>query len=155
MKSSKGDDWLDKKLEHAEPGEIVAGVRPDATFNRIDKHIRNAAMQLDAVNPKRDVPNVLVFVNNVLVFVNHDIRGVPSDLEETITGCFPAEDGSRIPTVPRVAQRAQRGVCRIDLCIWINARRRAVESLIFNTGNEPDHTAFLKELFRALHEKGS
>ena len=88
MKSSKGDDWLDKKLEHAEPGEIVAGVRPDATFNRIDKHIRNAAMQLDAVNPKRDVPNVLVFVNNVLVLVNHDIRGVPLIAKRPSPGVF-------------------------------------------------------------------
>lgn len=144
LKSPTGDDWLDRELANAQPGQIVGGARHDPTFNRIGRHIRNAAEQFDAVNPSRQFPNVLVFVN-------HDHMSVPSDLFETITGRFPASDGSRDLTMPHTANWVSKHTARIDLCIWIDARKRAVENPLFIKAL-PDHAAALKELFRAVRE---
>lgn len=144
LKSPVGDDWLDRKLANAQPGVIVGGARPDSSFNRIGRHIRNAAEQFDAVNSARQLPNVLVFVN-------HDDMSVPSDLYETITGCFPASDGSRVLTMLHRANWVSRRAARIDLCVWINARKRAIKNLLFIKA-QPDHTGGLKELFRAVRE---
>ena len=144
LKSPTGDDWLDRKLAKAPPGQIVGGARHDPTFNRIGRHIRKAAEQFDAVNSARQLPNVLVFVN-------HDDMSAPSDLYETITGCFPASDGSHLLTMPQTANWVSRHAARIDLCIWINARKCAVEKLLFIKA-QPDHTDAIKELFRAVRE---
>lgn len=142
LKSPTGDDWLGKMLTQAKPGEIVGGVQADPTFNRIDRHIRAAVKQFDAVNMAREFPNIIVFAN-------HDPMSVPSDLYETITGHFPADDGSRIQTIPHVANRLLASRNRFDLCIWVDARKRSVEGIIFVEG-QPDHRASLKEAFRQI-----
>jgi hypothetical protein len=73
----------------------------NSTFNRIGRHVRNAAEQFDAVNPARQLPNVLVFVN-------HNEMSARSDLYETVTGRFPASDGSRDLTMPHTANWISR-----------------------------------------------
>jgi hypothetical protein len=48
---SPRDDLLDQKLAGTS-GEIVGGPRNDPTFNRIERHIKKAAEQFDAVNSR-------------------------------------------------------------------------------------------------------
>jgi hypothetical protein len=76
---SPRDSWLDDQLEDAAPCAIVGGSRPDPTFNRIASHVEKAARQFDSVNPEREIPNILCFVNWAAENGFHD-------LEETLTG---------------------------------------------------------------------
>jgi hypothetical protein len=119
--------------------EIVGGCRSDPTFNRIARHIEKAASQFDAVNPGRDLINILVFVNH------DDNAGFP-DLAETVTGYFHAEDGSKIPTMMHISEgrigEAKRGV---DLMVWIDARERRREGQMINDA-DPGRMEAVQEL---------
>ena len=52
VKSPQRDDWLDKLLDEAAPGEIVGGGRKDSTFNKLSSLIKKAAEQFQSVDPK-------------------------------------------------------------------------------------------------------
>jgi len=39
---SPRDDWLDNQLDVAPPLQLVGGLRPDPTFNRIARHVEKA-----------------------------------------------------------------------------------------------------------------
>jgi hypothetical protein len=113
---SPRDEWLDDQFDSALPGEIVGGCRPDPIFNRLGRIVRRAAEQFDAVNSDRALPNILVVVS-------HDEKSGPADLQETLTGNFHAEDGSRHPTMKRVSEGEIRELKRrIDLYIWIDGK---------------------------------
>lgn len=143
---SPRDDWLDEQLEQAQPGMIVGGARDDPTFNRIARHIQKAVKQFDAVNSDQALPNVLVFVNHA------DACGAP-DLFETLTGYFHADDGTRHPTIKHISEdRLGRIKGRIDLYIWIDAKRRRVTGWIFSD-SVPERTRMLKALFRQARER--
>jgi hypothetical protein len=70
------DDWLDRKLEIARPLELVGGVRHDPIFNRLVGHIHKAYKQFKAVNPNREYPNVIVFMNSDSQCDNRDLVAV-------------------------------------------------------------------------------
>lgn len=113
---SPRDDFLDDLLEGT-AGEIVGGLRQDPIFNRIERHIKTAADQFDAVNANGEVPNIMVFVN-------HDDASDVRDLAETVTGYLRTDDGTQHPTMLPRAQRVRAATAKIDLFIWIDAKRQ-------------------------------
>lgn len=126
---SPRDDWLLEQLQEAPPGAIAGGVRDDPVFNRIARHVLKASTQFDAVNPAKEAINVLVFVN-------HDDASNYGDLHETVTGVFLADDGSRHPTMMRIAEgRLGEARQRIDLYVWIDVETRRIQGYLFNDAN--------------------
>jgi hypothetical protein len=126
---SPRDDWLDEQLDSAAPGQIVGGARSDSTFNRIARHVQKAATQFEAVNDKRSVPNILVFIN-------HADDGGFGDLQETLTGMFHTAKGERIPTMTHISNgRLGEARLKIDLYIWIDNKTRRVQGYLFNETN--------------------
>jgi hypothetical protein len=108
------DDWLDKKLQKAQPLEIVGGPRHDPIFNRIAEHIHKAAQQFDGVNHERKYPNVLVFTNS-------DRNCGFADLVSTLTGNFYAEGGGVDPIYKNVSEgRIRKEKLTIDLYVWFD-----------------------------------
>lgn len=122
---SPRDDWLIEQLDDAEPGETVGGARHDPIFNRLARLIEKAASQFDAVNPEREVPNIVFLVN-------HDVASHAGDLYETLTGLFPASDGSRHATMKKVSEGAIEGAkLRVDLYVWYNNKTGKIQRHFF------------------------
>ena len=114
VKSMSRDEWLDKQLDAAQPGEIVGGGRPDPTYNRISQKIHGAFKQFDAVNPDLVHPNVLVLVN-------HDKDSDVKDLDLVCSGGFFTEDGKWLPIGRKFSEgRIRDKKRRIHLFIWID-----------------------------------
>lgn len=135
---SPRDDWLNNKLDHAVPGELVGGLRPDPVFNRIARHVNKAALQFDAVNEKREVPNVLVLLN-------HDDQSSVADLVEALTGQFESDDGTRHPTMLHLARNViGESATKIDMYIWIDAGSR---TRYFRTNSYSPHREMVRGLF--------
>lgn len=136
---SPRDGWLDEQLRESSPGDIVGGLRPDPTFNRISNHIHKAIGQFDAVNPDRKVPNILVFVN-------HDRMSSHADLRETLTGSFRADDGSDSPTMKHVSEgRIKDEKLRVDMYLWFQGR--TLKPKIYLSGTDKIHDDRLCEAF--------
>ena len=122
---SPRDEWLDDKLAGAEPFQIVGGLREDPTFNRIAGLVRKAVKQLDAVNPERRLPNIVVFVNWADASHFHD-------LDETLTGYLRLSDGTKAPTMFKVSEGRMRDEKRrVDAYVWFDGSRRNVEGIFF------------------------
>ena len=116
VKSVRGDDWLSRELEHASPGQIIGGARPDPVFNRLTADIHAAVKQYDAVNRNREHPNVLALVNY------DQICGLP-DLLGVITGNFYADDGSRDAIYRQYSEgRMKSDRLKVDLYLWLGPR---------------------------------
>jgi hypothetical protein len=138
---SPRDDWLDDQLDVATPMQVVGGLRQDPTFNRIARHVEKTASQFDAVNPNRDHPNILVFVN-------HDKASNFNDLRETLTGMFHAEGGERFATMMHISEGRLGDIKkRIDLYAWIDARKSRIQGHLFNEF-DPSRLDAVCELFR-------
>jgi hypothetical protein len=126
---SPRDDWLNDKLDEAQPGEIVGGLRNDPTFRRIARHVQKAVTQFEAVNAERLVPNILVLINHA------DATGF-SDLREALTGMFRTADGRRIPTMRAISDEWIGEVrLKVDLYVWIDAATRRIQGYLFNESN--------------------
>jgi len=123
---SPRDDWLDEQIDVARPDQIVGGLRNDPTFNRLARHIEKAASQFSAVNSDHLIPNILVFVN-------HDENSDYSDLRETLTGNFFAEDGRRHPTMTHISQgRIGKAKLQIDIFSWIDTKTKRIQGHVIN-----------------------
>lgn len=109
-------------------------------FNRIARLANKASIQFEAVNLARNLPNILIFVN-------HDDSSSINDLREAFTGCFFANDGSRIVSIPEVASRLRRAKTNIDLCIWIDAKTSKLHGFFFNFDATPNYLSQLCSLF--------
>lgn len=108
------DDWLDKQLREARPLEIVGGLRADPIYNRLTEHIHKAAQQFAAVNPARELPNVLVFVNSDKVCDNRDLVSV-------MTGDAHIEGGGAEPIYTAYSEgRIREEKFTIDLYVWFD-----------------------------------
>lgn len=131
---SPRDERLNDALASAGPFEIVGHAGHDSIFNRLARHIEKAAAQFAAVNPRREVPNVLVFVN-------HDDASHGGDLHETLTG-HAVTDRGVLPTMLNVSEgkiRELKG--RVDVYLWIDARAGRKPRLTQFIGNS-DNRAF-------------
>lgn len=138
---SPRDDWLDNKLDVATPLQLVGGLRNDPTFNRIARHVEKAAIQFDAVNPARTLPNILVFVN-------HDKASSYNDLRETLTGMFHAAGGERFPTMTHISEGRLGDIKRrVDLYAWIDARTKRVQGYVFGEAS-PEHMRAICDLLK-------
>ena len=116
VKEVAEDTWLKQKLDKALPGEIVGGARPDPIYNRVSNKIHEAVTQLDAVNPDRKYPNVLVFLNNDRMADQNDLRAV-------LTGAVPLQGGGTFPGFKEYSEgRIREEKWRIDLFIWIDEK---------------------------------
>lgn len=108
------DDWLDRKLEAAQPMELVGGLRHDPIFNRLVGHIHKAYKQFMAVNQNREFPNVLVFVNSDSQCDNRDLVAV-------MTGNFYVEGGGAEPIYSVYSDgRIREEKFAIDLYLWFD-----------------------------------
>lgn len=137
VKTVMKDSWLDKKLDEAQPGTLVGGVRDDPVFNRLTDDIHTAAAQLRCVNPHAAVPNVLVFVN-------HDSMCDESDMNSVLTGHFIANDGSLHPIYKKFSDgRISDEKQSIHLFCWVQDGK--FRSFVFNQAN-PTYTQQLCEL---------
>jgi hypothetical protein len=138
---SPRDDWLDEQLESTPSGQIVGGARNDPTFNRIARHIQKAAMQFDAVNSSRTVPNILVFVN-------HATTGHYGDLLETVTGILRTANGKSYVTIPYISEgRIADTKTQIDLYVWIDFQSRRVQGYLCNE----TVASHMRDLCKMLH----
>jgi large subunit ribosomal protein L30 len=117
MKSPR-DDFI---FEFPEDG--APAIRKDVPFYRkLASHVRRAARQFDAVNPERKLPNILAFVCH-----SPDIER--RDLIATIAG-LPNPRGRPVFMLPRKMQQDVLDAARrIDLFLWIDAKKRTVQRL--------------------------
>jgi len=108
------DDWLDEKLKTAKSGELVGGPRHDPIFNRLVGHIHKAYKQFTAVNPHRQYPNILVFVNS-------DKQSDNRDLVAVMTGNAYIEGGGQEPIYKAYSEgRIRKEKFAIDLYLWFD-----------------------------------
>ena len=127
VKNAQKDTWLDDKLDKAEPGEIVGGLRKDPVFNRLSAHIHKARKQFDAVNADEKLPNILSFYNE-------DKQSGFLDLMAVTTGNFFAEGGAVFPIYKHVSEgRIKEDIEKIHLFIWLDAHKP--HRFLFNTTN--------------------
>jgi hypothetical protein len=113
-KHAERDTWLEKRLDEAEPLELVGGGRLDPIFNRLSGHIHEAAKQFNAVNPSHEVPNILFFTNS-------DKRSNIYDLTAVLDGNFRSEDGTLHPIYKQYSEgRIKDEKFIVDLYIWWN-----------------------------------
>jgi hypothetical protein len=138
---SPRNDWLDVLIDSSSKSHIVGGAREDPIFKKIRKHANKASKQFEAVNMKRNVPNILVFVN-------HDESSDFNDLREAFTGLFHASNGSRHATMLDIASSLNRAKSQIDLCVWIDGGSKKVQSYFFNQDTKPNYLAYLCNLLR-------
>lgn len=138
---SPNDDFL---FEYPKPAD--AAIRKNLPVHRkIGGHIRKAAQQFDAVNPDHARPNILVFVNHA-----PDIER--RDLHATITG-LAAGDGKRLFMLSRsVQERTLEAAGKVDLFLWIDARKRTCQHVSVN--GAPHQQAAL-DLLGLSNEEGS
>ena len=119
VKNPQKDTWLDDKLNKAEPGEIVGGLRKDPVFNRLSGHIHKARKQFDAVNVDEELPNILSFYNE-------DEQSGFLDLVAVTTGNFFAEGGAIFPIYRHLSEgRIKKDIEKIHLIIWMHINRIA------------------------------
>lgn len=139
VKSIREDDFLDRRLDEAEPGELAGGARKDPIFNRLTDDIHQAVKQFAAVNAELARPNVLAFVN-------HDRMCGFLDLIGVLTGNFMAEGGRAIPSYRLYSEgRIKDEKASIHLFLWLDDFRP--HRLLFGQTHE-DHHLLLCECFR-------
>jgi len=108
-------DWLDKRLDNAELGQLVGGIRADPIFNRLTEYVHEAVKQFNSLNPKHEHPNTLFLANSDRV---SDVL----DLIAVLDGMFRGESGVRQPIYTRYSEgRIREERFTVDLIIWWNA----------------------------------
>lgn len=93
--------------------EDFDGVKEDRTYDRIGDKLHEAVGQFNSVNPDRQYPNVLVYVN-------HDRQADYQDMESAFEG-FVLPSGNCLTFLrPIVEYRLKDERKEIDLGVWIN-----------------------------------
>jgi hypothetical protein len=138
---SPRDECLDKLLDLAKPCQVFGGGRDDPIFKKIRKHTNKASQQFEVTNPKRAVPNILVFVN-------HDDVSDFGDLRETFTGMFHTADGGRHNTMLDMSASLNRAKTQIDMCVWIDGTTSKTQGYFFNRNASPNYLYQLCGLLR-------
>jgi hypothetical protein len=121
VKSPTDGDLFDFPDDLA-PDEIRCEVRKDPAIFGLARLIAKAARQLEAANPDRAHPNLLVIVN-------HARRKGPADLRMALEG-IRAPDGRRFFPLVNDADKwdVQKGVWeaarKIDLYVWVDPQKR-------------------------------
>jgi hypothetical protein len=125
---SPRDDWIFDVPADLKPGELREEVRQDSTAHNLARNIGKAAEQFEAVNPGRQLPNILVLVS-------HARLRDTVDLHMAITG-IEMPDGSRRFLLMdsnekdwNKASEKQKKLWAaariIDLFFWVDAHKRS------------------------------
>ena len=129
VKSPQYDDWLESQLEFSPPMKIVGGAKKDPTFSRIARHIDTAAKQFYSVNPSRNVPNILFFINH-----NHQSHW--GDLYEVLTRHFLDNNGNKHATMLNISEgKIRNSKNQIDCFIWYEKKSEVITGYIFSNEN--------------------
>lgn len=115
----------EKTLEY----DDFEGCKKDPTYNSISAHVHKATKQFKSINPLREHPNVIAFVN-------FDPSKDINDLFITLTGCAFIDNGEymRIHRVGRIANDLNQ----IDLFLWFDNEQ--FTNKIWTTLNDEQHT---------------
>jgi len=129
VKASSKDEWLDNRLREAAqkspPFTVVGGGRNDPRFNHLTNDIHTAVQQFDAVNPRREYPNVLAWVNHDRSLGFLDVLGV-------LTGDFFADDDSEHPIYRKFSEgRIKDEKARIDMFLWLDDHKPSALSSVW------------------------
>ncbi|MCK8487401.1 MULTISPECIES: hypothetical protein [Paenibacillus] len=100
----------EKTLEY----DDFEGVKDDPTYNSISAHVHKATKQFNSINPNREYPNVLAFVN-------FDTLKNVHDLFTTLTGHILLESGEYMK-IHRVG-RITSDLDQIDLYLWFDKEK--------------------------------
>lgn len=103
--------WPDN-LPSCQPYESLHN---DSAFNAIQNKVHEASNQLKAVNPKHEIPNIILFINH------HQGRG-PGDLRTVITGQISMADPDILWPVYAKRLLERNDLSHIDYFIWIDIR---------------------------------
>jgi large subunit ribosomal protein L30 len=118
MKSPR-DDYIFEM-----PPDGGPAIRKNVPFYRkLGRHVRDAAQQLEAVNPDRKLPNIVAFVSHC-----PDIER--RDLIATIAGLPVPDSNRRVPLLGRKLQEQVIEAARkVDLFLWVDAKGRTFQHL--------------------------
>jgi hypothetical protein len=115
VKTFERDEWINKMLDAANPGELVGGGRRDPIYNRIANAIHTAAKQLEDANSNHDVLSVLLLVNR-------DKMAKYQDLVSVIAGKWDPLAGIHDRAHLQFSEgRIRQERFKIDLYIWLDA----------------------------------
>ncbi len=144
VKSLSEDDRFDVLLDAAPPGEIVGGVFSETIFNRISSHVHKAAKQLCAVNPKRDIPNVLAIIN-------HDKNATHLDFHGAATGNAILDSGVELPIYEYYSKgRIKNDLPHLHLILWLDD---LTSDWLFFIECDPAHDKLLRSLLSNLPKR--
>jgi hypothetical protein len=91
-------------------------------YRKLASHIRRAAKQFDAVNPEHTVPSILVFVSHSPAIERRDLIATIAGLP--VAGAAPVFILSR-----EMQQEVLEAARRIDLFLWIDAKKGTCQHL--------------------------
>ena len=97
VKTVAEDVEFERRLDSSVAGTLIGKGGEDPTLNRVERKIYEAVDQFRAVDPKREIPRVLLFVRR-------DWSSGPDCLSDVLAGCFPANDGSRDPIYAKYSE---------------------------------------------------
>jgi hypothetical protein len=119
----------------------LGGERPDPVFNRLTDDIHEAVKQFDAVNPQRQIANVLAFVNRDPMCGAEDLRGV-------LTGAALTTSGEKLLIYEKYALgRIREERFRIDVYLWLE--ESGVFQVLLNDGDRR-HSDRLRSEFETM-----
>lgn len=115
----------EKTLEY----DDFVGAKKDPTYNAISTHVHKATKQFKSVNPNREYPNVLAFVN-------FDSLKNVHDLFITLTGNIRLDSG-KYTKIHRVG-RITSDLDQIDLYLWFENEKliKKIWGEVHSTHNE-------------------
>jgi hypothetical protein len=121
--------------------EWLGGERVDPRFNRLSADIHEAVKQFDSVNPDRQLPNVLAFVNR-------DSRCDSQDLLGVLTGHAVTADGKKLALYGKYALgRIRQERLRVDTYLWLE---ESGTFQVFLNDADTRHASRLRSEFKAL-----
>jgi hypothetical protein len=148
VKSFQRDAWLEDQLKKAAPGELVGGLRPDPTFNRISNAVHTAFKQFEGVNPDHRLLNILFLVNHD-TGAGNDASVSYKDLIRTLTGFEDPLNGRFDLTCAQFSEgRISREKGRIDVYLWMDVTKQGSLGKVRYLFGNPDSRQMACDLLR-------
>jgi large subunit ribosomal protein L30 len=130
---SPRDDWIFDVPTDLKPGEVREESRRDSTAHNLARNIRKAAEQFKAVNPNRQLPDILVLVSHARlrdrVDLHMAISGIkmPDGSRRFLLVDSNEKDWNKAWEEQKKLWAAAR---HIDLFFWVDAHQRSCKHLI-------------------------
>ena len=121
--------------------EWLGGERSDPRFNRLSADVHEAVKQFDSVNPDRQLPNVLAFVNRDSMCDSRDLLGV-------LTGYALTTEGEKLALYEKYSLgRIREERFRVDTYLWLE---ETGTSQVFLNDADTRHSSHLWSEFKAI-----